>query len=463
MSALCQNRLGAVIFAAGQGTRMYSSTPKVLLTLLEKPMLGYVQDALDPLCPGRVHTLIGFGADKVRAAFPEREGRFIVQEKQLGTGHALLTAVTALDAGGGGAPEYLLVINGDTPLVETEILRDFTDKAVGGESDLAFISLSLGETGAFGLVLRRGDEVAGIVEARDFDETRHGPKGSEVNAGVYCFRIEAVRPLLPLLSAGNRSGELYITDLVELALGRGLKVWADRRGEDARLLGVNTPVELSRSEERLRARIVERHLESGVLLRNPGMLRIGPEVVLEKGADVTGPCEIYGASRIAAGVRIASHCRLVNAVLERNVEMRSFCHVEDARIGERCVVGPYARLRPGAVMDEDAHVGNFVEMKKARLGAGAKANHLAYLGDAEVGAGANIGAGTITCNYDGRKKHLTRIGEKAFIGSNASLVAPVDIGAGALIGAGSVISKDVPENKLGLARAKQLTLPKLGW
>ncbi|MDR2801432.1 MAG: bifunctional UDP-N-acetylglucosamine diphosphorylase/glucosamine-1-phosphate N-acetyltransferase GlmU [Desulfovibrio sp.] len=462
MSALCQSRFGAVIFAAGQGTRMYSSTPKVLLTLLEKPMLGYVQDALDLLCPGRVHTLIGFGADRVRAAFPEREGSFIIQEKQLGTGHALLTALTALDATGDGAPEYLLAVNGDTPLVETEILRDFTEKAVGGKNDLAFISLSLCETGSFGLVLRRGEEVAGIVEARDFDETRHGPKGNEINAGVYCFRVEAVRPLLPLLSAGNRSGEMYITDLVGLALNRDLKVRAYRRGEDARLLGVNTPAELSRAEECLRARIVERHLESGVLLRNPGMLRIGPEVVLEKGVEVTGPCEIYGGSRIAAGTRIASHCRLFNAVLERDVDMRSFCHVEDARIGARCVVGPYARLRPGAVMEEDAHIGNFVEMKKARLGAGAKANHLAYLGDAEVGAKANIGAGTITCNYDGRNKHLTRIGEKAFIGSNSSLIAPVDIGAGALIGAGSVISKDVPENRLGLTRAQQLTLPKPG-
>ncbi|MDR1489892.1 MAG: bifunctional UDP-N-acetylglucosamine diphosphorylase/glucosamine-1-phosphate N-acetyltransferase GlmU [Desulfovibrio sp.] len=462
MSALCQGRLGAVIFAAGQGTRMYSSTPKVLLTLLEKPMLGYVQDALDPLCPGRVYTLIGFGAAKVRAAFPEREGCFIMQERQLGTGHALLTALNALDASDDGAPEYLLVVNGDTPLLETEILRDFTDKAVGRESDLAFISLSLRETGAFGLVLRRGEEVAGIVEARDFDETRHGPKGNEINAGVYCFRVGAIRSLLPLLSAGNKSGELYITDLVEIALNRGLKVWADKRGEDARLLGVNTPAELSRSEERLRAGIVERHLEAGVLLRNPGMLRIGPEVVLERGADLTGPCEIYGASRIAAGTRIASHCRLLNAVLERDVDVRSFCHVEDARIGARCVVGPYARLRPGAVMEEDAHVGNFVEMKKSRLGAGAKANHLTYLGDAEVGAKANIGAGTITCNYDGKNKHRTRIGEEAFIGSNSSLVAPVNIGAGALVGAGSVISRDVPENKLGLTRAQQLTLPKPG-
>ncbi|MDR0827971.1 MAG: bifunctional UDP-N-acetylglucosamine diphosphorylase/glucosamine-1-phosphate N-acetyltransferase GlmU [Desulfovibrio sp.] len=453
--------LGAVIFAAGQGTRMRSPLPKVLHTLLEEPILRYVQRAADPLCPGRVYTLIGYGADRVRAVFPEREGKLIIQDKQLGTGHALLTALNALDTMKEGAPDFLLAINGDTPLIGTDILRDFVNHALTRQSDLSFISLTLKDTGAFGLVLRREGQVKGIIEAKDFDEKLHGPKSSEINAGVYFFRVSAIRALLPLLCANNKSGELYITDLVGLALERGLVVDADNRDQDRRLLGVNTPAELARAEEDLRALIVEQWLEAGVLLRNPGQLRIGPDVVLEEGVDITGPCEIYGQSRVGAGTRIASHCRLHNAVLDRDVDMRSFCHVEDSHIGARCVVGPYARLRPGARLEEDAHIGNFVEMKKSRLGKGAKANHLSYLGDAEVGAGANIGAGTITCNYDGKNKHLTRIGERAFIGSNTALVAPVNIGDDALVGAGSVITRDVPEKGLGLTRTRQHNLPRL--
>jgi bifunctional UDP-N-acetylglucosamine pyrophosphorylase/glucosamine-1-phosphate N-acetyltransferase len=450
------DRLSAVVFAAGKGARMHSPLPKVLHPLLGEPMLRYVLSAADALCPGRVHTLVGHRADQVRNAFPEREGMFIMQEEQLGTGHALATAWEALR---GNPPEYLLVINGDTPLLEERTLAAFTEESIRERRDLSFISLTQEDTGSFGLVLRRDGRVAGIVEAGDFDETVHGPKSGEINAGIYCFRMERTAPLLPLLGRDNARGEVYITDLIALAAARGLSVEGRVFGDDPRLRGVNTPAELSLSEEYLRGLIVERHMERGVLIRAPRGVRIGPDVSIEAGADITGPCEIYGRSRIGAGARIASHCFLKDAVLARDADMRSFCHVERAEIGRECVVGPYARLRPGSVLEEGARVGNFVEMKKARLGKGAKAGHLSYLGDAEVGERANIGAGTITCNYDGVNKHRTRIGADAFIGSNASLVAPVDIGNGALVGAGSVITENVPAGSLGICRAPQRNLP----
>jgi bifunctional UDP-N-acetylglucosamine pyrophosphorylase/glucosamine-1-phosphate N-acetyltransferase len=455
--------MGAVIFAAGKGTRMHAKTPKVLQRILEEPMLRYVRDAVIPLCGGRMRTVIGHGASAVRDAFPKRPGQpvqdeeFVIQSEQLGTGHALQTAwpeMLALKV------THVLVINGDTPLVTREILADFLARALAAEADIAFLSLDLEEPGDFGRVVRCKGEAAAIVEAKEYDVSVHGPEPTEVNAGIYCFRTAAVDPLLPLLSSANKGGEVYVTDLVGLGVSRGLKVYGHRRPGDRDLLGINTPLELALAEERLREHLVAAHLRRGVIIHSPHTVRIGPDVSLEPGAEITGPCEFYGDTRVAAGARIASHCRLHAAEVDEDVTMHSFCHVTDARIGPRCVVGPYARLRPGTVLEEGAHVGNFVEMKKARLGRGAKANHLAYLGDADVGAGANIGAGSITCNYYGKNKHRTTIGKEAFIGSNSALVAPVSIGAGALIGAGSVITRSVPDGQIGITRPEQRTLPR---
>jgi bifunctional UDP-N-acetylglucosamine pyrophosphorylase/glucosamine-1-phosphate N-acetyltransferase len=433
---------------------MYSDTPKVLQRLLEEPMLRYVYDAVAPLCGRHLWTVVGHQAELLRAAFPERAEGFIVQEPQLGTGHALQQAWPAVLA---AAPDRVLVINGDTPLVSQEVLRDFLDASAAVGADIAFITLTPPDPGAFGRVLRRGGNVTAIVEAKDYDPARHGPEPREINAGIYCLSVGAVTRLLPLLAASPSSGEVYITDLVGLGAAYALSVYGHARGDDANLLGVNTPEELARSEEDLRARLVREHQRGGVIIRAPQSVRIGPDARIERGADITGPCELYGKCRIGRGARIASHCRLTGVTMEAGAVMHSFCHAEDAHIGPACVVGPYARLRPGAVLEEDAHVGNFVEIKKARLGKGAKANHLSYLGDADVGAGSNVGAGTITCNYDGKNKHVTRIGERAFIGSNTALVAPVTVGADALVGAGSVITRDVPDKHTGIGRARQTT------
>lgn len=446
---------GAVILAAGKGTRMYSDTPKVLQRILEEPMLRYVYDAVTPVCGDKVWTVIGHRADMVRAAFPDRSASFIEQEQQLGTGHALQQAWPSVLAAG---LERVLVINGDTPLVPQDVLREFLAASLAKEADIAFVTLNLPDPGAFGRVVRKDGRIAAIVEAKDYAPDRHGPEPHEINAGIYCLKTSAVTALLPLLSNSNKSGEFYITDLIGLGVERNMNVYGHMREDDPDLLGINNPEELVRSEERIRERIVRNFLQDGVIIRSPQTVRIGPDVRIERGAEITGPCEMYGACAVGRGARIASHCRIASSVVESGVVMHSFSHAQEARIGPRCIVGPYARLRPGAVLEEEAHVGNFVEMKKARLGKGAKANHLTYLGDAEVGAGSNVGAGTITCNYDGKNKHVTRIGEGAFIGSNTALVAPVTIGAGALVGAGSVITKDVPENHLGVTRAPQRVL-----
>ncbi len=449
-------RTGAVVLAAGKGTRMHSDTPKVLHRILEEPMLRYVYDAVLPTVDA-LWTVVGHKAEDVRAAFPERAAGCILQKEQLGTGHALQTAWPALESAG---MEYALVVNGDTPLVPEETLRRFISAGIADKADLAFITLTLEDPAAFGRVARENGRVRAVIEAKDYVPALHGEDPHEINAGIYLLRMAAIAPLLPRLTNANKSGEFYITDLIGLAVAENLAVTGVNQGDDANLLGINNPEELVRSEELIRARIVDNYLRGGVIIRAPHSVRIGPAVRVEKGVEITGPCELYGNTHIAAGVKIASHVRMADSSAAEHAVIHSFCHIQEAEIGPRCIVGPYARLRPGAVLEDSAHIGNFVEMKKARLGKGAKANHLTYLGDAEIGPRANIGAGTITCNYDGKNKHVTRIGEEAFIGSNTALVAPVSIGDKALVGAGSVITKNVPDGHIGLTRAEQRTLPR---
>jgi bifunctional UDP-N-acetylglucosamine pyrophosphorylase/glucosamine-1-phosphate N-acetyltransferase len=444
----------AVILAAGKGTRMHSDKPKALQTLLGETMLRYVADAASQVA-SRVITVVGHGHDLVRRAHSELADGFALQAEQKGTGHALQAAWDQVRASGA---THCLVLNADAPLVAVQDLEELLGTAREG-ADIAFLSTVLPDAGAFGRVLRNGNgDVTGIVEAKDFDPARHGADTGEVNTGIFCLAVGAVEQDLFSLTSANRAGEYYITDLVGHGVVSGLKVHALKREAALDLLGVNSPLELAAAEERLRSVIVFRLLEAGVILHHPDSIAVGPHAVIEPGAELTGPCRILGRSTVSRGAKVGAFCQITDSVLEPDSEVREFCHLEGARLSPGSVAGPYARLRPGAKVRDNARVGNFVEMKNAVLGPGAKASHLTYLGDAQVGAGANIGAGTITCNYDGTHKHVTQIGAGAFIGSNTALVAPVRVGENALIGAGSVITKDVPDQALGIARAKQSNL-----
>lgn len=443
----------ALILAAGRGTRMHSDKPKVLQTLLGEPMLACVLEALRPVFGEEIWIVAGHKASMLEAAFPE--ARFVIQAEQLGTGHALMQALPALAQAG---CTHLLVVNGDAPLLSKSLVRAFLAEAVG--ADLAFATVELDDPGAYGRVVREKGQVRAVVEARDYDPALVGPPTNEINAGMYYCALPVVESLLPRLDNRNRSGEYYITDLIALAVEEECTVRGVPCGREQALLGVNSPMELAHMEEALRARVVGALLEAGVILHAPDLVRVGPLARVEPGAELSGPCEIFGRTEIRRGACVASHCVLRDCMIGEGAEIRSFSHLEGARVGEGALVGPFARLRPGAVLEAESHVGNFVELKKARLGKGAKANHLAYLGDADIGAGSNIGAGTITCNYDGRHKYQTRIGERAFIGSNTALVAPVSVADDALVGAGSVITKNVPAGEMGIARSKQKNLPR---
>jgi len=443
---------GALILAAGKGTRMHSATPKVLQTILAEPMLAYVRSALKPVFENRIWTVVGHCSEMVRAAFPD--AKYIEQKEQLGTGHALACALPALKEAG---IKRVLVVNGDMPLLTTKVVEAILSGARG--ADVSVASIVLDDAGNYGRIVRENGHFAGIVEAKDYDIATLGAPSGEINAGVYVLDIDVAERLLPQIGCNNKSGEYYITDIAALALKENLDVRAVPCGHEVALLGVNGPAELADAEETVRTRIVNELLASGVRIHFPSQVAIGPYAVVEAGSQISGPCQIFGKSHISSGASIEAFCYLSNTFVDEGAVVHPFCHLESAHVGVKALVGPYTRLRIGAVLEEGSHAGNFVELKKAVLGKGAKANHLTYLGDAEIGAGTNIGAGTITCNYDGVNKHKTIIGENAFIGSNTALVAPVSVGDGVLVGAGSVITKNVDSNMLAVARGKQVSLP----
>lgn len=442
----------SLILAAGKGTRMHSIKPKVLHTLLGEPMLALVLRACRQIFGKNILVVAGHRAELLRKAFPDEN--FVEQTEQLGTGHALQIALPALEASGA---TRLTILNGDAPLITAAVLNSFLGAAKS--FDLAFATIALHDPAAYGRVTRSPQgRLAAIVEANDYDVEKLGEPSGEVNAGIYDMDIDKFRPLIAKLSNNNRSGEYYLTDLVALGLEAGLNVDGIPCGDHASLLGVNSPAELAEAEDLLAARVNASLLADGVLLHNPSQARISPMAVIEPGAEIFGPCEILGATHIHSGAIVEAFCTIRQSQIHSKAVVHQFSCLDGADVGERALVGPYTRLRPGACLCPDSHAGNFVELKKARLGAGSKANHLSYLGDADIGPGTNIGAGTITCNYDGENKHQTKIGANAFIGSNTALVAPVSVGSGALIGAGSVITKDVDDGNLAVARSKQKNL-----
>jgi bifunctional UDP-N-acetylglucosamine pyrophosphorylase / glucosamine-1-phosphate N-acetyltransferase len=451
-----------IILAAGMGTRMRSSTVKVLHEVLGKPMIGHVVDTALSAGAARVINVLGHQRQRVEAYLSshERAAQLAVahQEQQLGTAHAVLAAKDFFADG----PDYTVILSGDVPNMDVTTLSVFIDEAMASGVDVAAMTAVLDDPASYGRMVRDTDgRLTGIVEFRDASEEQRQIR--EINAGIYVVRTDFLATHLPRLCeapAANAQKEYYLTDLVAIAAEQGGATgWIV---PDAELIqGVNDRRDLARATAFARRRIVDYWMSEGVTFIDPDRVFIGADV--ELGFDVTiyPDVEISGRSRVGSNTVIETGCVVRDGVLENDVLLKAYCYVTQARLEEGAQVGPFAHLRPEASIGRDCKVGNFVEIKKTRMEEGSKASHLTYLGDALVGKGANIGAGTITCNYDGVNKHKTHIDEGAFIGSNTALVAPVRVGRGAYVGAGSVITEDVPDKALGVARGRQKNIE--GW
>jgi len=429
---------------------MRSDLPKVLHPLAGRPLLAHVLATAQTLDPRRIVVVLGHGAERVRAEFTDAAVDWVLQAEQLGTGHAVQQALPRI------APEAdVLILYGDVPLVRAETLRRLVAAAREG---VAILTTEVPDAAGYGRILRdQAGRVARIVEQKDASPPELAIR--EVNAGFFALRASRLSAWLGKIDNRNAQKEYYLTDLVGLAAAEEVPVIAVKAADPWEVAGVNSKQELAVLERLVQRREAQRLLELGVTLADPA--RIDVRGALECGRDVLIDvnCVFEGRVVLGDGVRIGPNCVLRDVKLAAGTQVHAFSQLEDAQVGERCRIGPFARLRPGTSLAQDVHVGNFVEVKASRLGASSKANHLAYIGDSEIGERVNVGAGTITCNYDGVAKHRTVIEDDCFIGSDATLVAPVRIARGSYIGAGSTISKDTPPGQLTVARARQVSIP----
>ncbi len=447
----------AIVLAAGKGVRMNSARPKVLHAAAGRPLLHYVLDCCRDL-EARTVVVLGHQAAAVRAACPEDpELAFVTQEPQLGTGHAVQVALKEMPVGPG---MVILVLAGDVPLLRAETLRALGSLQRNTGAAAALVSFRTPSPGSYGRVVRdKRGRVARLVEARD--ATPQELAIDEVNASLYAFDGDKLKETIQHLRSDNAQGEFYLTDVVGLMVAAGERVEALMVDDLAEATGVNTGPELAAVEREIYARRANGFVSAGVFIERPDTVLIGPAVRIAAGARIRAFTVLEGTTRIAADAAVGPFCRIEDSEIDSGAVILDSCLVRSSKISAGASVGPFAHIRPESIVGENARVGNFVELKKTTLGPGAKAPHLSYLGDATIGAKANIGAGAITCNYDGLVKSGTTIDDGAFVGSNSILVAPVNIGRGAYIAAGSVITQDVPEEALGIGRARQEN--KAGW
>ena len=442
--------LEIVILAAGQGKRMRSQLPKILHPLAGRPLLAHVLAAARALAPHRIIVVHGNGAEQVRAAFPDAQVEWVLQAEQLGTGHAVQQAMPHVTPEG-----EVLILYADVPLVRPATLKRLVDSARGG---VAVMTAELAEPSGYGRIVRQpSGNVARIVEHKDASDDELAIR--EINAGFMAMSARRLAGWLARLTNRNSQKEYYLTDVVSLAVGEGVPVRAVKVDEAWEVAGVNSKRELAELERRYQRMQAERLLADAVTLADPARIDVRGELSCGTDVAIDVNCVFEGRVTLADGVRIGPNCVLRNVAVGPATEVLAFSHLEDSEVGARCRLGPYARLRPGNSLADEVHVGNFVEIKASRIGKGSKANHLSYIGDSDVGAGVNVGAGTITCNYDGATKSRTIIEDDCFIGSDATLVAPVRIARGSYIGAGSTISKDTPPDQLTVARARQVSVP----
>jgi bifunctional UDP-N-acetylglucosamine pyrophosphorylase/glucosamine-1-phosphate N-acetyltransferase len=447
--------LNVVVMAAGKGTRMRSARPKVLHKLAGRHLLQHVLDAAAGLGASRTIVVTGHGADEVERTAAAQGVAFVRQEPQLGTGHALQQAAPLLDDAG-----TTLVLNGDVPLIEAETLQALV--AASGGDKLALLTVALAEPRGYGRIVRAaGDRIEAIVEEKDASPAQRAI--AEIYTGVMAAPTAALKRWLAALRNDNAAGEYYLTDVVGLAVAAGVPVVGVAAASETEVLGVNSPVQLADLERRYQRRAAERLMTDGVRLADPARFDLRGTLVCGSDVEIDVGCIVEGAVELGDGVRLGAYCVVRNACIASGTTILPFTYIDGeslgASIGSGASVGPFARLRGGATLGDDVHIGNFVEIKNSTLGRRAKANHLAYLGDADVGERVNFGAGSITANYDGAYKHRTTIGADVHIGSNVVLVAPVTVGEGATIGGGSTISLDAPAGQLTVARARQSSHP----
>jgi bifunctional UDP-N-acetylglucosamine pyrophosphorylase/glucosamine-1-phosphate N-acetyltransferase len=444
--------LDIVILAAGQGTRMRSALPKVLHPVAGKSMLGHVIDTARQLQPKSIQVVIGHGADAVREQLAADDLNFVLQTEQLGTGHAVAQALPALSA------ERVLILYGDVPLIEVETLQRLLLQV--GPRQLGLLTVNLLDPTGYGRIIRDQQAVVqAIVEHKD--ATLAQRTICEGNTGILAVPGKLLADWLGRLSNSNAQGEYYLTDVIAMAVADGLVVATEQAGDELEVLGANDRMQLGQLERHYQYRAGRRLMAQGVTLRDPARFDVRGEVTVGRDVLIDVNVILEGQVLIEDNVQIGPNCVIKDSILRAGAIIKANSHLDGAEVGEAADCGPFARLRPGTVLGAKAHVGNFVELKNAQLGAGAKAGHLSYLGDAVIGARTNIGAGTITCNYDGANKFKTIMGEDVFIGSNSSLVAPLVLGDKTTTGAGSVITADIPANTLAVGRAKQRNID--GW
>ncbi|MFZ6724996.1 bifunctional UDP-N-acetylglucosamine diphosphorylase/glucosamine-1-phosphate N-acetyltransferase GlmU [Undibacterium sp. MH2W] len=441
--------MNVVILAAGMGKRMQSSLPKVLHPLAGKALLSHVIDTARSLQVSSICVIYGHGGEQVLSAVAADDLRFAKQEPQLGTGHAVAQAIPVLDE---SVPT--LVLYGDVPLTTAASLQRLMD--VAGNDRLAILTAEMPDPTGLGRIVRENGEIKRIVEQKDATEEER--RITEINTGIMIAPTAHLKQWLSTLSNNNAQGEYYLTDIVARAVADGVSVVSAQPDAIWETLGVNSKVQLAELERIHQLNIARKLLEQGVHLLDPARIDVRGKLVCGRDVSIDVGCVFEGDVTLEDGVSIAAHCVISNARIGAGATIKPFCHIEDAQVGAQSQIGPYARLRPGTTLAEDVHIGNFVEIKNSQIAAHSKANHLAYVGDATVGSRVNIGAGTITCNYDGANKFRTVIEDDAFIGSDTQLVAPVTVGQGATLGAGTTLTKDAPAGKLTVSRARQITI-----
>ncbi len=446
------NNVSVIILAAGQGSRMKSALPKVLHSIAGKALVQHVIDTSYQLNAGKIIGVYGHGGDIVPKTINDDKVHWVVQEQQLGTGHAVDQAMPEL-----GDNDTALILYGDVPLIKTETLKQLIEQA---KNNFALLTVDLDDPTGYGRIVRnQAGQVERIVEDKDASEAEK--QITEINTGILAVNAGELRSWLKRLDNSNAQGEYYLTDVIAMAVNDGMAIKTVNPESEEEVLGVNSRFQLAELEGFYQLSKAQRIMEQGVTVIDPARLDIRGNVTV--GKDVTLDINVILEGEVVIGdnVSIGANCVIKDTTIENGVAIQPMCCIEQAIIGADSKVGPFARIRPGTKLSAETHIGNFVEIKNSTVDKGSKINHLSYIGDTDMGEGVNIGAGTITCNYDGANKFRTVIGDNAFIGSNTQLIAPVKVGGGATIGAGSTITKDTPENELTLTRSKQTSIK--GW